>query len=349
MFIRQNRIQARTGQTPQEKTMKKILIPAALISSALFLAACGGSAPASTPTIVSVSPALGSLGNADTTQIVINFSEAMDTTNTQAAYNSASVGIRQAFGEVTYSWSNGNKTLTIIPNNPLTYNIAPAAPNNYAFYISTAAKSAAGVPLASQYNGNFNTYVKHLNEVLYTDPTRDANVTGGFLSGIYTVLPPAATMTIGDDILNSTQAAYLTFSLAGLPGDLQTGNILAADLAVTPSAPPVGAPYTILNMATKKLVVHGLNYGNAVDLPELLPNNELVTNLDGTLMNGSVLSAVKADWTNKAVQNSLSQYQLRFAQITAAPFTTNQAYIFSGDPLNTVSRPQLTLTYLSNN
>lgn len=332
--------------------MKTILFPAALITSALVLASCGSGSTtptaSTTPTILSVTPAAGSLGNADTTKIVIKFSEAMDTLQTQGAYNSASVGIRQAYGEVTYSWSEGNSKLTVIPNTPLTYNIAPAAPLNYAYYISTAAKSAAGVNLAAQYNSNFNTYVKHLNETQYSDPTRDANVTGGFLSGIYTVLPSSLTMTIGDDALNSTQAAYLTFNLGALPSDLQASNILAADLAVTPSGPTVGAPYSTLNVGVKQLVVHGLSYGNAVDLLELLPNNELLTNLNGSTMNGSVLGAVQGDWTNKATQNSLSQFQLRFANITAAPFTANQAYIGSSTgPLP--SRPKLTLTYLSNN
>ncbi|AZI44457.1 PKD domain-containing protein (plasmid) [Deinococcus psychrotolerans] len=304
---------------------------------------------AGAPTILSVSPTNASLGNVDSTSMVVTFSEPMDTISTQAAYNSASVGIRQAFGEVTYSWSPDHKVLTIIPNTPLNYAIAPAAANNYTYYISTAAKSAAGVFLASQYNTSFKTYVKHLNEVHYSDFSKDAGISGGFLAGIYTVTPPALSMTIGDDALNSTQAAYLTFDLSSLPASVQPANMLAADLKVTPSAAPIGAPYTTLNIGPKMLTVQGLVYGNSVDITELLPMNELASNLNGTIMNADVLGEVKTDWINRAAQSNLSQYQLRFAQITASAFLANQAYIFSGDPLNTTNRPKLTLTYLADN
>lgn len=301
------------------------------------------------PQIVSVSPTTGSLGNADSSTIVVTFSEAMDTGATQAAYNSGSVGIRQNVGEVTYSWSTDHKVLTIMPNSPLNYAIAPAAAQNYSYYLSTAAKSAAGVFLASQYNASFKTSVKHLNEVHYSDFGKDAAISGGFLAGIYTVTPPSLSMTIGDDALNSTQAAYLTFDLSSLPASVQSSTILAADLKVTPSAPATGSPYTMLNIGPKMLTVQGLVYGNSVDLNELLPMNELASNLNGVIMNADVLSAVKTDWTNRAAQGGLSQYQLRFANITNAPFVANQAYIFSGDALNTTSRPTLTLTYLADN
>ncbi|GAA4022446.1 hypothetical protein GCM10022631_41210 [Deinococcus rubellus] len=306
-------------------------------------------AASTTPTILSVTPTTGTLGNADTTSMVVTFSEPMDTVSTQAAYNSASVGIRQAYGEVTYSWSPDHKVLTVIPNTPLNYALAPAAAQTYSYFISTAAKSAAGVFLASQYNTSFSTHVKHLNEVHYSDFSRDAGISGGFLAGIYTVMPPALSMTIGDDALNSTQAAYLTFDLSSLPASVQSANILAADLKVKPFAAPTNAPYTTLNIGPKKLTVQGLVYGNTVDLSELLPMNELASNLDGTLMNADVLGEVKTDWAARAAQNNLSQYQLRFANITAAPFVANQATIFSGDPANTTNRPKLTLTYLADN
>ena len=308
------------------------------------------SAPApGVPSVLSVTPAPGSLGNSDSATITVTFSEPMDPVATQAAYNSPSVGIRQTFGEVTYSWSSSNTVLTITPNSFLTYSLAPASALNYSYFISTAAKSAAGVPLASTFNGSFKTFVKHLNEVVYSDFSKDANVTGGFISGIYTVMPPALGMTIGDDALNSTLAAYLTFDLSGLAPSLHSANILAANLKVTPSGLPIGAPYTTLNVGPKKLTVQGLVYGSSVDLTELLPMNELASNLDGTLMNAGVLGEVQADWSARVAQSNLSQYQLRFANLTAAPFTANQAFIFSGDPLNGLNRPQLTLTYLADN
>ena len=157
-------------------------------------------------------------------------------------------------------------------------------------------------------------------------------------------------MTIGDDALNSTQAAYLTFDLSSLPASVQPSTILAADLKVTPSLLPIGAPYTTLNVGPKMLTVQGLVYGNSVDLSELLPMNELASNLNGTtIMNADVLSEVKTDWANRAAQSNLSQYQLRFANITNVPFVANQAYIFSGNPLNLGNRPKLTLTYLADN
>lgn len=331
--------------------MKKMLMPASLLTTALALASCGGpSTTAAAPTILYTTPTTASFGNADTTQIVVKFSEAMDTLQTQGAYNSASVGIRQAFGEVTYSWSEGNTKLTIIPNAPLTYNIAPALPMNYAYYISTAAKSAAGVNLAAQFNSNFNTYVKHLNETYYSKYSEEYAGQGGGLATV-TMLPASPLTRLGDAaLLNSTYATWLTFDLAALPADLQKDNILSADLKVTQSGAPVGSPYTQLNIGADKLTIHSLVYGPTVDVAsEYLPTNVMASNLDGIIMNGSVLSAVKDDWDNRTPRGHRSQYQLRFANYTDGDTANDYINIFSGDPVNTVNRPKLTLTYLSNN
>ena len=313
-------------------------------------------AAAAAPTVLSVSPASGSLGNPDTAVIVVTFSTAMDASATQAAFQSSSAGLTT--GNVTFAWTVNNTVLTVKPNAALSYALAPAGPQEYAYTISTAARSAAGAALAKEYAASFKTLVNHVGQVFYSDPEKDTTVTG--LQGApftQALGKTSADMVVGDNVANQAIGAYLSFDLSGLGSTVKPANITAAKLSLKASGAATGSPYTTLNTAAtstapitpaKNLTVQGLFYGAVVDASELLPLGELAFNLDGTpaTLSPDVTAKVQADWGARVVQTSLSQFQLRFATLTNNDGKDNQARIFSGLAANAANRPQLVITFL---
>ncbi|WP_161882908.1 hypothetical protein [Deinococcus alpinitundrae] len=175
----------------------------------------------------------------------------------------------------------------------------------------------------------------------YSDFSRDVGISVGLLAGIYIVTPLTLSLTIGD-ALNSTQTADLIFDLGSLPISWPPTSRSSPRLRTSVCCvhPP--------QYRGKETDGAGPGVRHAVDLSKLLPMNELQP-LNGTLMNADVLGRVKSDWAARATQNTLPQYPVRFANITAAPFVASQAYSFSGNPANTTNRPKLTLTYLADN
>jgi PKD repeat protein len=308
------------------------------------------------PTVLSVTPTNASLGNPATTPIVVTFSTPMDVTATQMAFQSSSAGLTS--GNVVITWTGGNTIMTVTPNAPLAFTsvatVAPGIPLNYSYAINTGAKAAgaSGLNMAATYTSSFKTAVEHTGVLFPSDPLRDVVVTN--LSGSFstTLASNNASMAIGD---NGSQAigAYLSFDLSSLPAALPSTNITAAQLMLRKSGVDTSSPFTNLATLPKKLTVHGLYFGDTVTGSTLLPTNELASDLDSTTLaletatfSPSVLGKVQTDWTNRAAQNSFSQYQLRFAKLSAVA-GADLARI--GSNAAGVNAPMLKLTYTSDN
>ncbi len=97
------------------------------------------------PTVVTTSPGDGTGGVSVDTRIVIGFSEPMDTTATEAAVR---LTPEVAF---TKAWSDGNKVLTLTPNDPLAFETA------YEVLVTTGAMDTSGNPMAAPYVFGFTT------------------------------------------------------------------------------------------------------------------------------------------------------------------------------------------------
>ena len=97
-------------------------------------------------TVLSITPAIGSVSVAKNTYISINFSEAM---NTSTFANAISLESNLGFvsmGSYTQNWSNNNTTLTLIPTG-----IPLASDTIYSITINTDIRSAEGNPMSSNY------------------------------------------------------------------------------------------------------------------------------------------------------------------------------------------------------
>ena len=111
------------------------------------------------PTVVDVSPGDGAVGVAADTTLKVTFSEAMNKSTTQSAYQSASAGITAA--AVTFSWNPQGTVLTITPKAPLTYasgtDPATVSARTYEFVVSNLAEDAAGNALQDELEVSFAT------------------------------------------------------------------------------------------------------------------------------------------------------------------------------------------------
>ena len=121
----------------------------------------GGSGGAETdmtpPTVVSVSPAHGATGVTSDQNVVITFSEPMDTEATEAAYESADLPASAA----SATWNASGTVLTLDPTAPLAYatgtNPTSTTPRIYSISIGTGARDEAGNQLAQTYTFSFRT------------------------------------------------------------------------------------------------------------------------------------------------------------------------------------------------
>ncbi|WP_293915361.1 PKD domain-containing protein [Deinococcus sp.] len=314
------------------------------------------------PKVLSVTPTDGAAGVLDNAVITVTFSVPMDVATVAAAYTSTFTGVKP--GDVNLAWTANNTVLTITPKAALSYNTVntvatPVAskPTEYGFSIGTGARSSGttavpGVALAAEFKSGFKTAIKHAGIALYSDPARDLSVNSLGLSGTFgqAVIGTSPDLAIGDDATNKTLVGYLTFDLSSLPATLSAANLVAADLTLSPSATPiVGTPYTALNVGPSKLNIRSLYYGANLKLGDLNPTTEVAGNLDGTLMTANALNAVKADVTARTAQNNVSQYQIRFPNLTNNNNAADQIFIFSSATANALNRPRLTVTYFSDN
>jgi hypothetical protein len=107
--------------------------------------------------VLSISPTDGATGVTNSANVVITFSEPMDTQATNAAYQSAEIPSSAA----TLSWNGARTVLTIDPTAPLTYatgtNPATTQARNHVVTIGTGAQDDAGNHLASAFTSSFRT------------------------------------------------------------------------------------------------------------------------------------------------------------------------------------------------
>ena len=123
-----------------------------------------GDAP---PQVVDIEPAEAATGVLADANIIVTFSEAMDTTATEAAFGTANLG------PVAFSWSDGDTVLTINPSSNLAYaagnNPDIVEANEYTFSIAQTATDTAGNALEEQVLSNFFT-ARAITETLAHDP-----------------------------------------------------------------------------------------------------------------------------------------------------------------------------------
>lgn len=203
----------------------------------------GSAAVPVTPVLVSSVPADGALGVAADTDIVLTFSAPMDTASVQAAYSSSSLPASQ----VSFSWSDGDTVLRIVPSAALEMasgsDPSVVVARQYALDITAQARDKAGNALAPVHVSF--SVVRSLTQLLGVVMDRD--LTGNWRTdgtyGLAYCERNDTTFCAGDTpaLGNIGYRGFLTFDLAALPAELIA--LSAVELSAT-VALRFGTPFT---------------------------------------------------------------------------------------------------------
>jgi hypothetical protein len=223
---------------------------------------------AEAPTIVSIEPANGAVGVQKDTNIVVTFSQPMNTLETQAAYSSASPELDAA--NVTFNWSADQTVLTINPNGDLAYSTGShpilVSPIQYGFSISDLATDVEGKSMLST-TSSFRTFKliqtnltylggfsKRSDDIVWWTDVGDREYETGIHFGI---------------------RAWIQFYLGYLPSYLKSSNILNANLYVYKES-STGLPYKKLNAICTTPLCPASNVGS-IEVEQVRVNNSFST------------------------------------------------------------------------
>lgn len=293
---------------------------------------------ADTPTILSFDPPDGAMGVLNDTNLVITFSEPMDTTSVEAAYWAEDQGLQA--NQVKFFWNADQSVLTIDPQINLVYNTGSnpneVIPKLYKYGFSDLGQSQSATSLASI---DASLYTARLiKATILSTPALDGSASSDGFSENTTPF-----LSVGDNATNLGIRGYLSFDLSSIPQSVSSAGIYSATLIATKTN-EVGKPYVNLKTPCpvfrcptlpSSVQVNHVNYGNTLDGTDYnTPNLGVLGDLDRpacrsvgfrygcdtTTPNGlksiNVRDAVQDDWNKRDTRGKRSQYQLSFQRET---------------------------------
>ena len=322
--------------------MKIIQVIIVGLSTTTLLTACPFEQPpppdTTPPNIVSITPGNGAIGISKDVKIKLKFSETMNKTSTELAYQSTDMP------NVQFSWSENDTILEIDPAGDLNYTLSG---KEYSFSLGAAATDLAGNalnPIAS----TFRTF-KELNATLKSDAARD-----GWVRSDNEFDSTATRLYIGDSTLvdNAQYKSYLSFDLSSLEATgLTTSDLMtSAKLRLFQGDAPDGLPYTNLALNGKKLIATHVSYGSSLNGSDF--NTSVLGEFGMTIDDADIewkeyqngLLFVQNDWDNRDQRGKRSQYMLYFPKATDGDGSADVARFNAGN--NASNQPELKITYL---
>ena len=280
--------------------------------------------------LLSIGPSGGATGVAQDVTIVLSFSKAMKQAETQATYQSSSVGIRP--NEVSFEWNSQATVLMIRPNAALAY-ASGTDPNttaalSYSFSLSGASDLAGNTlaPIASEFRT-----LRRITAKLPGDPNQDGSVDGSTLSN-----------GTSDMTITTSARGFLGFNLNGLSPSLQASSLRVATLRVNAQFPIIFSGEQI----EVEHVLYGANLSASATTSVALRNLGNLTQetpIEAGWKRNDVLAALKDDLSNRSSRANRSQYRLRCTGCTVL-FYTAEAASSGGDAQ--FKTPELLLEYL---
>lgn len=261
------------------------------------------------PTVVDVSPGDGAVGVPADIVLTVTFSEPMNKSVTQSAYQSASAGITAA--AVTFSWNAAGTMLTMTPNAPLMYaagtNPAAVTARAYDFVVNNLAEDSAGNALKNDLNVSFST----LRRV-----TQNLAASAYPLSGGYVVKESTESFTTymyaGCLEANEVFRSLVSFELGALPTGIEKFESASLQLFQTSQSSTDRTPYQALgDLQLLSLVFTGANRAafDAMDAPNASVIGKFSTSAAVAYKSVVVTETLAADYEAR----TRSQYGVKFA------------------------------------
>lgn len=261
------------------------------------------------PTVVDVSPGDGALGVTADIALSVTFSEPMNKSVTQSAYQSASAGITAA--AVTFSWNPAGTVLTMTPNAPLTYaagtNPAAVTARAYAFVVNNLAEDAAGNALQNQLNVRFST----LRRITQKLAASAYPLTGGYVVKESTE-SFSTYMYAGCLEANEVFRSLVSFDLGALPTGIEKFESASLQLFQTSQSSLDRTPYQALgDLQLLSLAFTGANRAafDAMDAANALVIGKFSTSAAAAYKSVVVTETLAADYEAR----TRSQYGVKFA------------------------------------
>jgi Bacterial Ig-like domain len=317
-----------------------------------------------TPTIVSIEPANGAVGVKKDTNIVVTFSQPMNTLETEAAYYSKNEELDGA--NVRFSWNTDNTELTIDPNNDLQYNSGThpdeVIERQYGFGFTEKTVDADGNFLPN-IDFSFGT-LKIISANIRFYISIEMDTTDRYPRKLFE-------LKLGDDAANLGVRAFAFFNILDLPETLVPEDILGATLRMYKKG-VIGSPYKQLKApctayfcgpSTGSIQVNHVSdylrvyYDSPVqvalgdlDKPAFNTSNPLRAYYETTTPNGwkslNVTEAIKYDVKNRVIRGLWSKATFRLSfQRYSNNNNQEDAVEFSADPNE--NTPELFVYYLT--
>jgi hypothetical protein len=180
------------------------------------------------PHVVEVSPEDGAVGVRADADIVVTFSEPMNRVETEKAYSSLELPTKN----VTFSWSNGDRRLTIHPDDGLEYGawtLASATNHDqiYTYVIGRTARDVAGNRLEADWTASFTMLREYWQQL--TRVGVHQVLSGGTVSA---VCVKGTTTSTGDTATQEGSGLLVTFSTGGVDWLDESTDLLRADLTL---------------------------------------------------------------------------------------------------------------------
>jgi Bacterial Ig-like domain len=320
---------------------------------ALILSACPGggdttkpTVDTTAPTIISTTPANNGTGVLATDNIVITFSEPMNKSVTQSAYQAATTRIRPI--EVQFTWNDAGTVLTVDPNvslliaagaDPATVTAVP-----YAFQITNLATDLAGNALTSA-SFSFTTQRRITQNLPGLASLSGAVRATDGVTACSGSRPCAGDSGSGG---NLQWKGFISFDITGIPAGVQSFEFANLNLnqVSTFKDGVAGDPYGDLGGAVSLEHVNfdTMNLAAAFNPAALSTVGNISSNATLELKTLSVLAQVQNDYSNRVARGQRSQYRIVFPTVTDIDIKFDAA-IFE-TPTAATNPSTLTVRYL---
>ncbi len=267
------------------------------------------------PSIVDVDPPSGATGVFADQEVVITFSEPMDTASVESALDTSTLG------PVSVSWNGQGTVVTLEPDQALEYatGSSPIAVQALSFSISldTSATDEAGLALEQALNTSFSTARR-----ITTNIAHDPGYTGGVTSSGVLQSGSGDDPIVGDHSDNTARRGFMGFAITSLPAsilEIESAQLRADQwLVLGDPIPSLGASISLSHIAPEQLP--GGTYASTAVQNLGVWSNEDSESTENT-KSADVTTNVRFDYDNGETH---TQYRLAFSTATNFNSTTDR-------------------------